>query len=204
MSTITGIEESRGMVSIYADGTLALKLRRAHFAQCPLHEGDAFDPDDYTGRVAALQFRDAYEAALSCLDRSDRTEKQLSDALRRRGYVAPVIEAVIQRLRENRLLDDARYASRLAELQSGKPVGVYAFKRKLRARGVSEADAEAALEAFDDAQQQSACLEAAQRLYRKYEALPVREGRAKLSQALARRGFGWDAVEGVVDQLFSD
>ena len=103
---------------------------------------------------------------------------------------------------ENRILDDRRYAQRLAELQSKKPVGVYAFRRKLRAKGISEADAEEALSAFDDDQQQSAALAAAQGLYRRYAELPPREGRAKLSQALARRGFDWDAIDSALEQLF--
>ena len=204
MSTVTGIEEQRGSIAIYADGAQVLRVKKAHFAQCPLAEGDDFDLERYADRLAAVQFRDAYEAALSCLDRSARTAKQISDALRRRGYVGPAIAATVERLKESGLIDDARYAGRLAELQSQKPVGVYAFRRKLRAHGVSEADAEEALEAFDDEQQQAACLEAARRLFRKYEALPAREGRAKLTQALMRRGFSWDAVEGAVDQLFSD
>ena len=55
--------------------------------------------------------------------------------------------------------------------------------------------------AFDDDQQRIAALQAAQKLYRKYEALPEREARAKLSQALARRGFGWDAIESAVDEV---
>ena len=39
---------------------------------------------------------------------------------------------------------------------------------------------------------------------RRYEGLPRREARAKLSQALARRGFGWDSVRASVDALLSD
>ena len=67
--------------------------------------------------------------------------------------------------------------------------------------GVLDIDS-TALSAFDEDQQREACLLAAQKLFRKYEALPPREGRAKLSQALMRRGFAWDAIEGVLDQFF--
>ena len=204
MSVITGVEATKTMVSVYADGTLLFRVRRAHFEKCPLREGENVDPEEYAARLSSVQFADAYEAALTLLECSDRTAKSLGDALRRRGYAAPAADAVIARLRENRLLDDARYAERMAELQSKKPVGVYAFRRKLKSRGVSEADAEAALEAFDGEQQREACLEAARRLYKKYEALPPREGKARLSQALARRGFGWDAVESAVEQLTGD
>ena len=202
MSTITGIEINRGLVSVYADGSLAMRIRQAHFEKHPLKQGDEIDLDAWADRLAPEQFNDAWEAALSSLDRSARTEKELRASLKRRGYVEPVIDAVAQRLRETGLIDDARYAGRLAELQSKRPVGVYAFKRKLMSKGISEDDAAEALAAFDEDQQREACLEAARRLFHKYEALPPREGRAKLGQALARRGFGWDAIESATDQLF--
>ena len=204
MAIITGIETVRGLVHVYADGSEMLRVRKAHFEKTPVREGDEIDPEDYIARLASAQFSDAYEAALNSLERCARSEREIAASLARKGYVQPAAEAVIERLRECGLVDDARYAARMAELQSAKPVGVYAFKRKLRARGISDEDAEEALSAFDGEQQRSACLEAARRLFHKYEGLPLREGKAKLSQALARRGFGWDAIESALDQLFED
>ena len=202
MPTVTAIHESRGIVEIVADGYTVARVRRAHFAKCPVAEGDEIDVEAYIDRVAAAQFADGYEAALTSLDFSARTAREIGSALRRKGYVEPCIEAVVAKLTESHIIDDQRYAERMAEIQTRKPVGVYAFKRKLRAKGISDEDAEEALSAFDDAQQQAAALAAAQKLYRKYESLPTREAKAKLSQALARRGFPWDAIEGAIDTLF--
>ena len=202
MAIVSDIRESRGIVEIVADGATVARVRKAHFSKCPVENGGEIDVEDYLGRVASVQFADAYEAALSSLDYCARSARELGNALRRKGYVQPAIEAVVARLTESGLIDDARYAQRMAETQVNKPVGIYALKRKLRAKGISEADAERALEAFDDEQQRGAALEAAQKLYRKYEALPPREAKAKLSQALARRGFSWDAIESATDELF--
>lgn len=200
MAIVTGIEFSRGRVIVRADGAELARLPRAHYLRCVLHEGDEIDPEQWLDQVAAAQFADAWEAALGCLDYCARSEKELSNALRRKGYVPSAVEATLARLRESGLVDDARYALRMAEVQSQKPVGVYAFKRRLMAKGISEQDAEAALAGFDDEQQRDACRKAAEKLRAKYAALPPREARAKLSQALARRGFGWDAIEAAVDE----
>ena len=202
MAIVTDIRESRGLVEVQAEGATAVRVRKAHFAKCPVTAGEDVDLDAYIGRLAALQFADAYEAALTSLDFCARSTREIGNTLRRKGYVEPAVEAVVAKLTENGLIDDARYARRMAEVQCNRPVGLYAFKRKLRAKGISDADAEEALAAFDDDQQQQAALEAAQKMLRKCEALPEREARAKLSQALARRGFGWDAIEYAVDQLF--
>ena len=202
MPIVSEIRENRGIVEIVADGATFARVRRAHYEKHPLRPGDNIDAEEYLNRVAAVQFADAYEAALTSLDYCARSAKEIGNALRRKGFVEPAVEAVLARLTENGLIDDARYAQRLAEMQTAKPVGRYAFRRKLKQKGISDEDAEDALAAFDDGQQQAAALEAAQKLLRKYEALPPREAKAKLSQALARRGFPWDAIESAIEALF--
>jgi len=201
MAIVTEIRENRGMVELVAEGATVARVRKAHFDKCPVAVGDEIDESAWLGRMAAAQFSDAYEAALSCLDRSERTARDLANALRRKGFVQPAVDAVLERLTENGLIDDARYARRMAELSAARPVGLYAFKRKLRSKGIRDDDAEDALSAFSDDQQRAAALQAARKLYKKYETLPEREARAKLSQALARRGFGWDAIEGAVEEM---
>lgn len=201
MPTVTAIEEKRGLMEISTDGCVFVRIRKVHYAKYPLEIGEEIDTEDYMNSIASVQFADAYEAALTSLDFSARTAREIGNTLRRKGFVAPAIEAVVEKLTENHLIDDRRYAQRIAETQSHKPVGIYAVKRKLRAKGISEEDTDAALGAFDEDQQREAALETAAKLWRKYESLPAREARAKLSQALARRGFSWDAIESAVENL---
>lgn len=198
MPTVSDIHENRGRVEIVADGYTIARIRKAHYDKCPLTPGDEIDVDDYFGRIAAVQFADAYEAALTSLDFSARSGREIGNTLRRKGYVEPVIESVIERLTENHLIDDRRYAERMAEIQAQRPVGLYAVKRKLRAKGISDEDAEAVLEVFDEDHQKAAAQAIAKKLSRKYEGLPEYEARAKLSQALARRGFSWDIIGSIL------
>ena len=153
MAIVTGIEATRTRVIVYADGSELARLPKAHFDKCPLREGEEFDPKQWIDRIAAAQFADAYEAALTSLDYCARSAKELSNALKRKGFVQPAIEATLERLRDADLVDDAQYARRMAETQTHKPVGVYAFKRRLMAKGISEDDAAEALAAFDGDQQ---------------------------------------------------
>lgn len=199
MATVTGIRDLRGVIGIYADGTLIMRIVKKHFEKNKLHVGDEFEPEEYAGSIAAIQLIDAYEFALTCLDFSQRSAAELTRKLISRGYVAPAAEAAVARLIEVGIIDDARYAQRIAETASRKNVGIYAMKRKLKAKGFSDEDAETALEALGDAQQLAACRAAADKLSRKYAALPAREARMKLSQALARRGFSWDVISRTLD-----
>ena len=186
------------------DGVSWLKVRKKHFLKRPLAEGEAIDPEEYISSLASIQASDCYEAALTMLDMAAQTKNGLVRKLVFKGYVAPAAEAAAERLVEIGLIDDQRYAERVAQSQLKKPVGAYAVRRKLMAKRLSEEDIEAAMEGFDGGQQAEACKTAAEKLWRKYSALPSREGRAKLSQALARRGFSWDAIHSAVDALSSE
>ena len=204
MSIVAGIREFRGVMEISTEDGETLRIRKKHFLMRPLDIGAEIDPEAYESAIASIQFPDAYETALTALDFCARTEKEVVAGLLRKGYVPLAAKSAAERLRENGLINDRQMAVRIAEANTGKPVGVYALKRKLRAKGISEEDVSEVLEAFDDEQQIAAAKAAANKLIRRYDGLPDREKRAKLSQALARRGFGWDAISAAVDALLED
>ena len=202
MSTVTEVRVFRGVARLSFDDAAPMKVRLKHFKALPLAAGDEVDAEEYAARVAEAQRADVYEAALSSLDLCARTRQELRRSLLARGFVSGAVEATLDRLADSGLVDDRRYAERAVEVSAARPVGVYAVRRKLRAKGVAEEDAEAALDALDDEQQAQAAQAAARSLLRRYAQLPAREGRAKLSQALARRGFSWEAVRAAVDAVW--
>ena len=202
MSTVTEVRAFRGVARLSFDDAAPLKVRLKHFKALPLKVGDDVDVEEYAARVAEAQRADAYEAALGSLDLCARTRQELRRSLLARGFVSAAVEATLDRLADSGLINDRRYAERAVEVSAARPVGVYAVRRKLRAKGVAEEDAEAALGALDDEQQSQAAQAAARSLLRRYAQLPAREGRAKLSQALARRGFSWEAVRAAVDKVW--
>ncbi|MBR0463872.1 MAG: regulatory protein RecX [Clostridia bacterium] len=202
MGLVTTVENNRQRVNVYVDGTLFLRVRRKDFDRLPLEEGQDVDEDAYVDRLCALQMPTAYESALCTLDRRDMTSSGMKAALVRRGYVEAVADAVCQRLCENRLIDDRTYAERYVRHKANS--GRFAIQRSLRAKGIDEQTADEAMELVDDDQQLQAAKDLAAKYAAKYEGLPHREARAKMSQALARRGFGWDVVSQAVDAALSE
>ena len=203
MAIVSELKESQGLMEISLDGVLWLRVRKKHFGMHPAEVGEGIDPEAYIDSLAAVQAADCYEAALTALDQAAQTSGDLRRKLIRKGFVEPAAQAAVDRLLHNGLIDDQRYAERIAQSQLSKPVGAYAVRRKLMAKRLPEEAIEAAMEDFDGEQQAQACMEAARRLWRKYSALPSHVGRAKLSQALARRGFSWDAIRSTVDAICS-
>ena len=201
MGMVSGVELTKTRATIYLDGVAFLKMKRRDFDEMPVEEGDDLDEEEYLNRLCARQAKPAYEAALNLLTARDMTAHDLQAALKRRGYLQPVAESVCERLIENRLIDDSRYAQRYVELRQDTSVGRFAMKRKLRAKGIDEETAEEALEALDDESQLEAAKSLAARLSRRYEGEEPYSRRSKLSQALARRGFSWDIVKEAVESL---
>ena len=204
MGMVSSIEEARGRVTIYIDGVAFLKLKKKEFDELPVSIGDDLDEEEYVNRLCARQSKPAYESALNLLTARDMTAHDLISALKRRGYLPSVAESVCERLIENRLIDDSRYAQRYVELRQDSSVGRYAMKRKLRAKGIDESIAEEALEVLDDESQLASARELAKKLARRYEKEEPYARKSKLSQALARRGYSWDIVKEAIESLGMD
>lgn len=203
MATVSGIREVRGLVEISLDGVVWLRICKQHFHEHALSEGEFIDPQAYVDSIASIQINDCYEAALNILDRAACTAGNMQSKLIRAGYVHVAAEATVARLQENHLIDDRSYAERIIQSQQAKSMGAYALRRKLQAKQLNEADIDAAMEAITDEQQKAACLAVATKLHEKYADLPAHEAKAKLSQALSRRGFGWETIRTVVDETMS-
>lgn len=193
-----------GLIELSFDDRSRLSIRKDDFAALPLTVGQEVDLESYQGRVCARQLAAAYEAALSLLDYCARTESEIRKKLSLKGYLPPVLDAVVERLKMARLVDDSEYAHHMLESPGARQKGVFALKRKLRAKGISENDADEALSVISDEEQADAALTAARTLARKYQALDPRAFRAKMSQALARRGFSWDAISHALAALGSE
>ena len=205
MGMITSIEESRGVYTLYVDGVAFARIKKKYFEQIALSQGDELDEQAYQDRLSALQFKDAYESALTLLTARDMTAHDLTSALCRRGYTGAAAQAVCERLQENRLIDDARYAQRYVELHRDAQTGRYALRRKMRAKGLDEQLVDGLLdEHLDDGSQLEAARALGQKLARRYEGEDPRKTRARLSQALARRGFSWDTIHQALEDLASD
>ncbi|MBQ1256673.1 MAG: RecX family transcriptional regulator [Clostridia bacterium] len=197
-------EEKRGVVTVMFDDRTRLVIRKKDFEKYPLEKEEEIDFEEYMNAIAGFQAPEAYEAALSLLDYSARTENEMKKKLRMKGYIEMVIESVVERLKEARLIDDRQLAERIAENASERGIGAYALKRKLKTRGISEDDVEYASAFMDEDKEKEGALRECQRLSRKYASLPMREAKAKLSAALSRRGYTWDAVSEAIERVLSD
>jgi len=140
---------------------------------------------------------DAYTTALTLLGRRELSAKQLRDRLLRRQFPADEVDAVIDRLRSDRTLDDRRVALASARMAASiKGRGRRRVLQYVQQLGVSsEVAAAAVTEVFSEVNE-AALLDRA--IAKRLKETPVTaldaRGKARLIRQLVTQGFEPAAV----------
>jgi regulatory protein len=107
-----------------------------------------------------------YEAAIKVLMRRAHSISDMKKALARRCEDETLVKAVVERLKRENLIDDARYATQFARHRTEtRKQGQFRIARELRARGVPDRHIEAALK--DSAEVTDPAVVVRQRIERK-------------------------------------
>jgi len=147
----------------------------------------------------------SYEYALNLLTARQYTARNLRRKLVQKGFSANDVDATIERLIANGLLDDARYAAAFAR---GKLLGPGASKRRIRQqlyqRGIPNEVSDAAIETViaDESVDLEAVIEKDAR--KKLASLGSLEPpiiKRRLYSHLARRGYDIDEINAVMKKV---
>ena len=195
------IEVSRRRRQLYLltfEGGDPIEVDVHTFDESPYKEGCDITEEQLNALLAASQYNRARERALYLLGLRDYACKELEQKL----YTEAPPEtaaAVVERLRQVGLLDDERYAARLARsLSEGKHYPRRRIEQELCRRGIAPVLALAAVEELDGEDYQQA-LALLQKKY--YNKLNDPDSRRRVIAALARRGFSYGAIRRAMDEM---
>lgn len=144
----------------------------------------------------------AYGLCIRYLALRPRSRYEIQCYLEKKGYLETEIEAVLQRLDRDNLLDDNDFAAmHVASRQRVKPKSSYALSCELRRKGIDETIISRALADADD---RDAAWQAIQAKARSWQRLPPGRFKNKLYHFLRYRGFStgvifeiWEKARGV-------
>lgn len=136
--------------------------------------------------VDPLDARAARAAALDALARRDHACVELCRKLRDKGFDAGVVDALIDRLIAERLLDDRRFLQNFVAYHAARGHGPNRVRFDLRKLGVKIPEAESSLESYPDW-----AMQLARTLQKKFGSSPPNNYAARQRQArfLAHRGY---------------
>ncbi len=199
---ITQIEQKSGSrYTVYVDGEYWYILDIELIAANGLREGMDCDPEFLEAILLQAQRRKGKERALYLLEYRDHTRKELVDKLVR-SVSREIAEETADRMEELGLIDDQRYARRVAAfLLEQKQLGRRAALYKMQQKGFSRAVAEEALQEVevDPAEQIRQMID---RRYARY--LTDRKGVQKVTDALARMGHRYADIKAVIQEYYED
>ncbi len=147
-----------------------------------------------------------YDAAVKILSRRAHSVSEMKKALIRRTADEDLIQKVLARLKQNGLIDDARYAKQFARQRTEiRHQGKYRVARELRARGVPDRHIETAVEEAAANSDEAAMVR--QRIQRKLKFLrgEIDDRKiASLYRTLLRAGFSSDTIRAELKRATSE
>lgn len=189
---ISDIKPAKKALSIlYIDGEYAMKLDTATLAENCIKVGTELDDDELKELIDKSNYKRAKEKALWLISGRDYSEKKLAEKLRK-DFPEDVAEKVCERMEELGLLDDEKYAKRLADdLVYNKKMSIKGAKYKLMEKGISRELCEEILEEYEiDAVNQIIEL-----IDDKYSLkINDEKGRRRTIAALQRMGYSWGDI----------
>ena len=187
-------------MNVFLDGEFAFGLSRITAAW--LSVGQVLDEAKIRELQAADEQEVAYQKALHYLSYRPRSENEVRGNLRKHNFSDDVILNVIDRLRQNHLVDDLDFAQTWIENRSEfRPRGRQALKVELRQKGIAPEVIDTALQNLDEA---DFAFRAALKQSRKYDQLEWPDFRRKLNAFLARRGFNYEIAGPIVKKVWAE
>lgn len=133
-----------------------------------------------------------------------RSEKEIRDYLKKKKASNLTIKNIIQKLISNKFIDDEEFTRWWIEQRTKiKPKGVRFIKFELKQKGI---DKDLIEKVFEDSSEEiitdfEKALNLAQRRMTRYKNEEPRKRYEKLARFLASKGFDFDVIKKVIDQV---
>jgi regulatory protein len=209
MPTITKILEQKRRANrrnIYLDGKFAFGLNLNVVAKFRLREGMTISAEQVQEIEQGEVRQECFDKATQLLGQRLHSRAELERKLARREFTSGIIEEVLENLQRLGYIDDKRFATTKA-LSAAK----YKHHGKNRARielAKAGVRGETARRALEDVYEAHDSLAVARQLAQKKAAslrkLDPLVARRRLAGMLLRRGFEYDTVRPVIDEVLGD
>ncbi len=151
-----------------------------------------------------MDFEKYYNKALKLLSYRPRSEKEVSDSLKKKKASDSTIQLIIKKLKDQKFLDDLEFSKWWIEQRTVvRPTGLRLIKIELQRKGIDK-------EMIDNLLQNSEYLilneleeakKLAEKRLRTYKNLPREKIYNRLGSFLGRRGFDYDTIKKSIDEV---
>ena len=208
VTDISRQKRSSDRLNIFLDGEFAFGVHEEVLARIGIQRGDDIDRTTINAMMAEEEFNLAKLKALRLISHRKRSEKELREKLIEKEFDPHVLDRLISHLCSLGVLNDKDFArSFVHDARMKKASGSRLLDRQLRAKGISPTIIhDVFTEVLTKESEQTAALEAARKVVRRYQSsrknIDQEKQRQRLAQFLTRRGFDWTTISPVLKELF--
>ncbi len=177
--------------SIFLDGKYSFSLSEELFVKHVLYEGKEVSQDEIDSIIAEETEQTVKKAALRFRSIRPRSEYEIRQQLRKKGFDEAMIEKAMDFLTRNNLLDDAEFARMFCRDRLAlKPVGKSVLKQLLYKKGISKEIIESVTNNFFSQEtEKELALKEAEKKYKRVSSLPPLTATKRIFDHLVRRGY---------------
>lgn len=130
-----------------------------------------------------------------------RSEKELEKRLVEKRYTCAIIDEVVSALKKQKMLDDYGFAKAWVEsrMRSNPRASIF-LKRELESKGIEASIIERVL-SVEKIEEDSIVRTLASQKMKALSELPKEKAKSRLFAFLARRGFNFDTINSVINEL---
>ena len=205
MNKITALKTSKHTekkVNMFLDGKFAISVDTEVAVKKGLTIGQELSDDQVKGLAEDVSLARCLNTAYRFLSYRPRSEAEMKDRLHRRGFENSQIEIVINKLKEQHLLDDTAFAQFWKENREAfRPRSQRMTRMELKKKGVAD---EITKEVTDDSNDMDSAYQAAQKKAQLLSRKDHEIFRRRLADYLKRRGFGYTVINQTVKRLWQE
>ncbi|PSO45188.1 hypothetical protein BRC21_00370 [Candidatus Saccharibacteria bacterium SW_7_54_9] len=195
ITSITPQQRTEGRYSVYVDGEFALGVGEDELVRLGLYTGQELTGDQLERARAEAEFSKAYQRVVNYISIRPRSEREITDYMRRKSYSVETARAVLDKVKRLQLVDDQAFARSWVEWrQSTTPRSRYQLQQELGQKGVDEETIEEALSGIDENEQVHVARALIDKKGHRYSS------RQKLMSYLSRQGFTYDTIQKALDE----
>ena len=202
--TITDLQltKNRKRINIYIDGEFSFAINKDVAVNSHLYKGLEVTEKQITKLKDADSLQRCMDAAFSFLSYRPRSEMEVKQRLRRRGFSQEMIEKIIYKLKKNAFINDAEFVRYWLENRAEfNPKGRTILKIELRQKGIKR---DLLNNMIGDVDEEDNAYRAALKRYRVLSNLEYDEFKSRLFTYLKWRGFGYEIIETVCKRIWQE
>lgn len=199
ITAITPQKHDAARCNIEVDGRFFCGMQLLTVMEHRLKVGSIVTEEELSQLQLAGERQTALDKALTHISASMKTERDIRDFLRRKGYLQDVADYVVGKMKGYGYLDDEAYARAYAE-SAGKRKGGRLIRMELKRKGVSD---QAIVAALSEGVDEGAAAKAALEKYLRGKK-PDEKTLRKAYAHLMSRGFDYDTARSALAGLRSD